>query len=132
MHNAWQSAGAQAAQGSVVKQPQGVGNFEEELKRKLNLTDDQVNQIREIKRQEMQEVKNFFTRERKNELDEATKNGVFDEDAFVRVSTENAKKLAEIRAKYLKKGFNVLNDDQKQKFIEELKNRELQKKKMMR
>lgn len=111
---------------SAMKQPQG-GHFDEELKRKLNLTDQQLNQIREIRRQEMEEVRNFFMRERKNALEEATKNGGFDEDAFVRVSVENAKKVAEIRAKYLKKTLAVLNEDQKKKFIEELKSREPQR-----
>jgi Spy/CpxP family protein refolding chaperone len=108
-------------------QPHGIGRFEDELKRKLNLTDEQANQIREIKRQEMEEVRNFFTRERKSALEEATKNGGFDEDVFVRTSVENAKKVAEIRAKYLKKTLGVLNEEQKKKFIEDLKNRESQK-----
>jgi Spy/CpxP family protein refolding chaperone len=106
--------------------PQG-GYFEEELKKKLNLTDQQVSQIREIRRQEMEEVRNFFMRERKNALEEATKNGGFDEDAFVRVSVENAKKVAEIRAKYLKKTLAILSEDQKKKFIEELKSKEPQR-----
>jgi Spy/CpxP family protein refolding chaperone len=111
----------------TMKQTQGPGHFEEELKRKFNLTDDQIDQIREIKRQEMEEVRNFFARERKNTIEEATKNGWFDEDAFVKASVENAKKLAEIRAKYLKKILNVLNDEQKRKFLEDLKNKESQK-----
>lgn len=134
LHNAWQSAGTQSQgnQGNIVRQPQGVGNFEEELKRKLNLTDEQVNQLREIKKQEMAEARNFFTRERKNELEAAIKNGEFDEDAFVKTSVENAKRLAEIRAKYLKKAFNVLNNEQKQKLAEGLKNGDLQRMMMMR
>jgi Spy/CpxP family protein refolding chaperone len=107
--------------------PQGVGRFEEELKRKLNLTDEQVNQIREIKKQEMEEIRNFFTGERKNALEEATRNGGFDEDTFVRVSVENAKKIAEIRSKYLKRTLGVLSEEQKKKFLEELKNMEPQK-----
>jgi Spy/CpxP family protein refolding chaperone len=111
----------------VMKQSQGPGHFEEEMKRKLNLTDDQINQIREIKRQEIEEVRNFFAKERKNTIEEATKNGGFDEDAFVKSSVENTKKLAEIRAKYLKKILNVLNDEQKRKFLEDLRNRESQK-----
>jgi Spy/CpxP family protein refolding chaperone len=127
MHNAWQGT---QSQGNIVKQPQG-GYFEEELKRKLNLTDDQINQIREIKRQEVEEIRNFLARGHKNALEEAIKNGEFDEDTFIRVSTENAKKVAEIRAKYLKKAFSILNEDQKRKFVEELKNGDLQKMMMM-
>ena len=116
---------------NAMRQPQpqsySFRRFEDELKRKLNLTDEQANQIREIKRQETEEIRNFFTRERKNALEEATKNGGFDEDPFVKASIENAKKVAEIRAKYLKKTLGVLNEEQKKKFIEDLKNREQQK-----
>jgi Spy/CpxP family protein refolding chaperone len=116
---------------NTMRQPQtqsyGIRRFEDELKRNLNLTDEQTNQIREIKRQEMEEVRNFFTRERKSAIEESTKNGGFDEDAFVKASVENAKKIAEIRAKYLKKTLGVLNEEQKKKFIEDLKNREPQK-----
>ena len=125
--NVWESMENAMRQPQPQPQPHGIGRYEDELKRKLNLTDEQVNQIREIKRQEMEEIRNFFTRERKNALEEATKNGGFDEDAFVRVSVENAKKVAEIRANYLKKTLGVLNEEQKKKFIEDLKNREPQK-----
>jgi len=127
--NAWQGA-----QNTVKPLPSVVDPryFEEGLKKKLNLTDDQATQIREIRKQEMEEIKEFFTRERKSAIEEATRNGGFDEDVFVKTSVENTKKSAEIRAKYLKKILSILNEDQKKAFIEDLKNRDPQKMKMAR
>ena len=93
----------------------------EKLKQELNLTDEQFNQIKEIKKQEKEEIKNFFAKEHKNPLLEATKSGKFDKEVFQKTMVENAKKMSEIKAKYLEKMFNVLNDEQRQKFINHMK-----------
>jgi Spy/CpxP family protein refolding chaperone len=93
----------------------------EKLKQELNLTDEQFNQIKEIKKQEKEEIKNFFVKEHKNCLLEATKSGKFDKEVFQKTMLENAKKMSEIKAKYLEKMFNVLNDEQRQKFINHMK-----------
>lgn len=93
----------------------------EKLKQELNLTDEQFNQIKEIKKQEKEEIKNFLAKEHKNSLLEATKSGKFDKEVFQKTMLENAKKMSEIRAKYLEKMFNILNDDQRQKFINHMK-----------
>jgi Spy/CpxP family protein refolding chaperone len=93
----------------------------EKLKQELNLTDEQFNQIKEIKKQEKEEIKNFFAKEHKNPLLEATKSGKFDKEVFQKTMVENVKKISEIKAKYLEKMFNVLNEQQKQKFINHMK-----------
>ncbi len=90
----------------------------ENLKTKLNLCDEQFKQIKEIKKQEKEEIKNFFKNEHKNPLIEATKSGNFDKETFQKTMLENAKKMSEIKAKYMEKMFNVLNDEQKKKFID--------------
>ena len=93
----------------------------EKLRQKLNLSDEQFKQIKEIKEQEREEIKNFFAKEHKNCILEATKNGKFDKEIFQKTMIENAKKMSEIRSKYLEKMFDVLNEDQKQKFINHMK-----------
>ncbi|MBX0310186.1 MAG: Spy/CpxP family protein refolding chaperone [Sulfurihydrogenibium sp.] len=100
------------------KMPGNYENHFKKLKQKLNLTDEQLNQIKEIKKQEKEEIKNFFAKEYKNPLLEATKSGKFDRKAFQETATENAKEISGIKAKYLEKMFNVLNDQQRQKFID--------------
>ena len=93
----------------------------ERLKQELNLSDEQFNKIKEIKRQEREEMKNFFLKEHKNPLLEATKSGKFDKDIFQKAMLENTKRISEIEAKYLEKIFDVLNDQQRQKFINHMK-----------
>jgi len=66
----------------------------EKLKQELNLTDEQFNQIKEIKKQEKEEIKNFLAKEHKNPLLEATKSGKFDKEVFQKTMLENAKKMS--------------------------------------
>ncbi|MDM7274058.1 Spy/CpxP family protein refolding chaperone [Sulfurihydrogenibium azorense] len=94
----------------------------EKLQKELNLTQDQVEKIKQIKQAQREEMKEFM-KQHKNPVLEATKNGNFDKEAFKNTVVENAKNMAEIRAKYLEKMFSVLNEDQKKKFIEIMKER---------
>ncbi len=68
----------------------------EKLKQELNLTDEQFNQIKEIKKQEKEEIKNFLAKEHKNPLLEATKSEKFDKEVFQKTMLENAKKCLKL------------------------------------
>ncbi|MGC9188418.1 MAG: Spy/CpxP family protein refolding chaperone [Sulfurihydrogenibium sp.] len=89
----------------------------EKLKNELNLTDQQIQQLKEIKKEESKEMRNFMMKDFKNPFVEATKNGNFDREVFKNTVVENAKKGSEIKAKYIEKILAVLNEEQKNKFI---------------
>ncbi|WP_297887832.1 Spy/CpxP family protein refolding chaperone [Sulfurihydrogenibium sp.] len=92
----------------------------EKLKKELNLTDQQVQQWKEIKKAENEEMRNLM-KEHKNPFLEATKSGNFDKEVFKNTVLENAKRMSEIKAKYMEKLFSILNDEQKKKFIQIMK-----------
>jgi Spy/CpxP family protein refolding chaperone len=92
-------------------------NSLEKLKNELNLTDQQIQQLKEIKKEESKEMRNFIMKDFKNPFVEATKNGNFDREVFKNTLIENAKKESEIKAKYIEKILAVLNEEQKNKFI---------------
>lgn len=94
----------------------------EKLQKDLNLTQEQVEKIKQLKQAEREEMKEFM-KQHKNPVLEATKNGNFDKEVFKNTVVENAKKMAEMRAKYLEKMFSILNEDQKKKFLEIMKER---------
>mgnify|MGYP001626187196 CR=1 FL=1 len=89
----------------------------EKLKNELNLTDQQIQQLKEIKKEESKEMRNFMMKDFKNPFVEATKNGNFDREVFKNTVVENAKKGSEIKAKYIEKILAILNEEQKNKFI---------------
>lgn len=87
------------------------------LKRKLNLSEEQVENMRQIIKEEREELEKFF-KEHKIPLKEAIKEGTFKKEVFIETAKENAEKMAKIKAEYLQKMLNILNDEQKQKFIQ--------------
>lgn len=103
----------------------------EKLKQELNLSQEQFTKIKEIKKQEREEMKNFFVKEHKNPLIEATKSGNFDKEIFQKTMLENAKKMSEIKAKYFEQIFNLLNKDQREKFIQHMNEKMEKMHKMM-
>jgi len=86
------------------------------LKKKLHLTKNQIHQVMAIKRQEFMAFKsnmgNF-----KNPLLTAVKSGMFNKNIFVSGITDNVKNMAEIKANFLAKFFNVLTLKQRSKFV---------------
>ncbi len=86
------------------------------LKKKLHLTKNQIHQVRAIKRQEFMAFKsnigNF-----KNPLLTSVKSGTFNKNIFVSDITNNVKNMAEIKANFLAKFFNILTPKQRSKFV---------------
>ncbi len=102
------------------KKEQKQERYLERLRKELDLTDQQIQQWKEIKRSEMEEMRNMM-KDHKNPVLEATKSGNFDKETFKNTIVENAKKMAEIKAKYMEKIFSILSEDQKKKFIQMMK-----------
>lgn len=87
------------------------------LKRTLNLSEEQVGKVRQIIKEEREELEKFF-KEHKIPLKEAIKEGTFKKEVFIETAKENAEKMAKIKAEYFQKILGILDDKQKQKFIE--------------
>lgn len=89
----------------------------EHLRKTLNLTDKQVEDVRQVIKKEKEAIENFF-KEHKIPLKEATKNGSFEREIFIQTARENAEKMAKIKADYFQKMLEILDEKQRQKFIE--------------
>lgn len=94
----------------------------QKLQKDLNLSNAQMEQIRKLKKEGFEAVKNA-RKNLKNPMIEATKSGVFDKGVFVSAATDNAKVLAQIRAEHMEKFYNILTPEQRQKFIEIMKDK---------
>lgn len=92
------------------------------LQKDLNLSNAQMEQIRALKKEGFEAVKSA-RRNLKNPMAEATKSIIFDKGVFVSVATDNAKTLAQIKAERMEKFYSILTPEQRQKFVEIIKNR---------
>jgi Spy/CpxP family protein refolding chaperone len=86
------------------------------LKNKLHLTKNQLHQIKIIKRQEFTAFKSNI-RNFRNPLLSAMKSGTFNKNVFVANITNKVKNMAEIKANFLTKFFNVLTPAQRSRFV---------------
>ncbi|MEZ0324209.1 MAG: hypothetical protein ABWJ98_07890 [Hydrogenothermaceae bacterium] len=86
------------------------------LKKELNLSQEQVQKISLIK-QEEKEALEKFRKEHKMPLEEATKGGEFNRDIFINTVKQNSEKMAQIKAEYFQKLFEVLDKNQREKFL---------------
>jgi Spy/CpxP family protein refolding chaperone len=92
------------------------------LKKKLHLNKKQVHQIMLFKRQEFKAFKSNMENFR-NPLLSAMKSGMFNKSVFVANITNKIKNMAEIKANFFQKFFNVLTPKQRNKFVQMMKKR---------
>ena len=101
----------------------GMGMFNVfALKKKLHLNKNQVHQIMMFKRQEFKAFKSNMGNFR-NPLLSAIKSGTFNKNVFVSNITNKVKNMAEIKANFFQKFFNVLTPQQRNEFVQMMKKR---------
>ena len=101
----------------------GMGMFNVfALKKKLHLNKNQFHQIMLFKRQEFKTFRSNMGNFR-NPLLEAMKSGTFNKSVFVSSITNKVKNMAEIKANFFQKFFNVLTPKQRNEFVQMMKNR---------
>ncbi len=86
------------------------------LKKELGLTKNQIHQIATIKRQEFKAFEVNMGHFR-NPLFSAMKSGTFNKKIFISDITGKAKNMAEIKANFFEKFFNVLTPKQRSRFV---------------
>lgn len=86
------------------------------LKKELNLSTPQMEKIKEIEREKREAIKNFF-KDYKSPIQEAIKDGKFEKEMFINTVKENAEKVAKIKADYIQKMLEILDDTQREKFL---------------
>ncbi len=92
------------------------------LKRKLHLTKKQISLIKAAKKEEFKSI-SLKNKPLKSPMFNALKSGNFNKSVFIESVTQNVKNMAETKADFLSKFFNILTPSQRTKFISLMKNR---------
>lgn len=92
------------------------------LKRELDLSNAQLEKVREIEMEKREAIERFV-KEHRIPIKEALKLGKFDRNVFVKTVRENAEKIANIKADHIEKILEILNEKQKEKFLQMMERR---------
>lgn len=90
----------------------------------LELTPEQSHQVQLLQAQmRVEMLESVKPLERQEARKKAFAGGKFDRKAFVDVQVNDAKVMAELKAKHMEKLYNILTPEQKEKFVQNMENR---------
>ena len=90
----------------------------------LELTPEQFHQVQLLQAQmRVEMLESVKPLERQEARKKAFAGGKFDRKAFVDVQVNDAKVMAELKAKHMEKLYNILTPEQKEKFVQNMENR---------
>ncbi len=108
--------GQQGFHGKIEHRYPKRGFINRYMVKELNLTPEQIQQIKELRKEEFRN----FAQNRSNfkmPMYDAIKSGNFNKQVFINESVGNAQLRAENRANYMEHFFNILTPQQRQKFV---------------